>query len=455
MPKNAKLNAEQNDDGKINIALFCDAFYPSIDGVVTVVNHYARILKDKANVFVVAPRRKGYKDAFDYEVVRCLATKVPILGYDYAMPQIDSKFINNMKKRKIDIIHIHSPFNIGKMGVAIAKEKKIPVVATMHSQFKQDFKRATKSEFISNILLKDVMKVFNNCTEVWAVNENTQDVLKSYGYKKPSYVMKSGTEMLPIDKEAARKKIYEKHNIPDNVPVFLFVGRMIVMKSIFMIADSLKIIKDRGIDFRMIYVGDGMDLADLKKHVTELGLDDKVIFTGSIKDRKLLAEYYAASKLMLFPSVYDTDGLVKYEGASQHTPTVLMEGIAATAGVVNDHNGYISKPSTEGFAEKIIEVLGDEEKYKEVSENAFKELYRTWDQKVDDAYNRYLYLIDEYKKKQEHKAKIKQDKKERKEALKNVPRKKRTMEEKNQIIRKYNKRKKQIKEKEKQSKKEN
>lgn len=453
MPKNAKLNAEQNDDGKINIALFCDAFYPSIDGVVTVVNHYARILKDKANVFVVAPRRRGYKDTFDYEVVRCLAAKVPILGYDYAMPQIDSKFINNMKKRKIDIIHIHSPFNIGKMGVAIAKEKKIPVVATMHSQFKQDFKRAAKSEFIANLLLKDVMKVFNSCTEVWAVNENTQDVLKAYGYKKPSYVMKSGTEMLPIDKEAARKKIYEKHNIPDNVPVFLFVGRMIVMKSIFMIADSLKIIKDRGVDFRMIYVGDGMDLEDLKKHVTELGLDDKVIFTGAIKDRALLAEYYAASKLMLFPSVYDTDGLVKYEGASQHTPTVLMEGIAATAGVVNDHNGYISKPSTEGFAEKIIEILGDEKKYQEVSENAFRELYRTWDQKVEDAYNRYLYLINEYKEKLAHKAKIKQDKKERKEALKQVPRKKRTLEKKNQIIKKYNERKKQIKAREKLDKK--
>lgn len=416
----------QYKDKKINIALFCDAFYPSIDGVVTVVNHYARLLKDKANVFVVAPKRRGYKDEFDYEVIRCMAIKVPVFGYDYATPQLDSKFIKQMKKRDIDIVHIHSPFNIGKMGVAVAKEKNIPVVATMHSQFKQDFKRATNSEFISNLLLKEVMKVYNNCTEVWAVNENTQDVLKSYGYKKESFVMKSGTEMLPLDKESARKKIYEKHSIPEGVPVFLFVGRMIIMKSIFMIADSLKIIKDSGVDFRMIYVGDGMDLEDLKKHVTELGLDDKVIFTGAVKDRKLLAEYYAASKLMLFPSVYDTDGLVKYEGASQHTPTVLMEGIAATAGVVNDHNGYISKPTTEGFAEKIIEVLGDEQKYQQVSETAFQELYRTWDQKVEEAYNRYLYLIDQNKQKLEQKEKLKQEKKERKKAQKQDSKNKKT-----------------------------
>ena len=40
-----------SEDKKINIALFCDAFYPMIDGVVTVVNEYAKRLKQKANVF--------------------------------------------------------------------------------------------------------------------------------------------------------------------------------------------------------------------------------------------------------------------------------------------------------------------------------------------------------------------------------------------------------------------
>ena len=438
-------HTELQEDKKINIALFCDAFYPTIDGVVTVVNHYARILKDKANVFVVGPKAKGYKDEFDYEVLRAMAIKLPLIGYDYATPQLDAKLNEQLKKRDIDIIHIHSPFNIGKIGVLYAKQKKIPVVATMHSQFKQDFIRATKSELISNALLKEIMKVYNSCTEVWAVNENTQDVLKSYGYKKQSYVMKSGTEMLPVDKEAAKEEIYSIHNIPRDVPVFLFVGRMIVMKNIFMIADSLKVLSDKNVDFRMIYVGDGMDLNDLKTHVKELGLADKVIFTGAIKDRQLLAKYYAASKLMLFPSAYDTDGLVKYEGAAQHTPTCLIEGIAATAGVVNDHNGYIAKPTVEGFAEKICEVLSDPIKYEQVCETAFKELYRTWDQKVQEAYDRYLYLIEQNKLKLEAKEKLKQDKKEYKKALKLVPKKKRTISEKSEIVKKYNKRKKEIK----------
>ena len=428
------------EDKKINIALFCDAFYPMIDGVVTVVNEYAKRLKGKANVFVVAPARKGHKDNLEYDVLRCAAVKVPLLGYDYATPQLDTKFIKKINTKEIDIVHIHSPFNVGKMGVSIARQRNIPVVATMHSQFRQDFYKATKSNLMSDLLLKEVLKTYNACDEVWAVNENTQKVLKDYGYRKHSYVMKSGTDMLPLNKEASKAKIYQKHNIPQDVPLFIFVGRMIAMKNIMFIADSLKILKDKGVDFRMIYLGVGMDLDNLKAHVTELGLDDKVQYVGII-DRITLAEYYAAAKLMLFPSVYDTDGLVKYEGASQHTPTILIDGIAATAGVVNDHNGYIAKPTVEGFAEKLIEVLADEQKYKNVCDVAFAELYRTWDQKIDEAYDRYMYLINKHKEKIQRQAKNKRDKEELKQALKKVPKKKRPAAKVSEIRKKYNARK--------------
>ncbi len=437
-----------DDKKKLNIALFTDAFYPATDGVITVVNQYARILNKKANVFVVGPKRKGYKDEQEYEVVRCMAVKVPLIGYDYATPKLDAKFLKQMKNRDIDIVHIHSPFNIGKMGVEVAREKNIPVVATMHSQFKQDFMRATRSELLTNALLKNVMSTFNSCDEVWAVNENTQKILKDYGYRKKSHVMKSGTEMLPVDKQEAIDTIYKMHNIPKDVPMFLFVGRMIVMKNILMIADSLKVLKDKGVDFRMVYAGIGMDLETLKEHVKELGIEDKVSYIG-IMDRKTLAQHYAAAKLVLFPSVYDTDGLVKYEGASQHTPTVLIDGIAATAGVVNDHNGYISEPTVEGFANKIAEVLSDEEKYQQVCETAHKELYRTWEQKVDEAYERYEYVIEKYKKAIADKEKLEKDKEEYKAALKKVPKKKRPVGKKTEIIKKYNQRKKQNKQKKK------
>ena len=44
------------------------------------------------------------------------------------------------------------------MGLKYAKKHKIPVVATLHSQFEKDFYRSTKSKFLTKILLKKIMK---------------------------------------------------------------------------------------------------------------------------------------------------------------------------------------------------------------------------------------------------------------------------------------------------------
>ena len=40
------------EDKKLNIAIFNDSFYPMIDGVVNVVDNYAKILSKKHNVTV-------------------------------------------------------------------------------------------------------------------------------------------------------------------------------------------------------------------------------------------------------------------------------------------------------------------------------------------------------------------------------------------------------------------
>ena len=44
---------------KYNIGLFIDTFYPMIDGVVMVVDNYAKRLSKIANVIVFVPEYKG------------------------------------------------------------------------------------------------------------------------------------------------------------------------------------------------------------------------------------------------------------------------------------------------------------------------------------------------------------------------------------------------------------
>ena len=128
---------------KLTIGLFNDSFFPMADGVIMVVDNYARVLSEYANVIVFVPKYTGkeYDDSvFPYKVVRCHSLKVPFLDYSLPIPKLDRKFEKELEKYKLDIVHIHSPFTMGEIGLKYARRHHIPCIATMHSQFKQDFK---------------------------------------------------------------------------------------------------------------------------------------------------------------------------------------------------------------------------------------------------------------------------------------------------------------------------
>ena len=67
---------------KLTIGLFNDSFFPMADGVIMVVDNYARVLSEYANVIVFVPKYTGkeYDDSvFPYKVVRCHSLKVRFL----------------------------------------------------------------------------------------------------------------------------------------------------------------------------------------------------------------------------------------------------------------------------------------------------------------------------------------------------------------------------------------
>lgn len=390
---------------KITIGLFNDSFFPMSDGVTMVVDNYAKRLTKYANVVVFVPdysNKKFDDENLSYKVVRCKSIKVPFLDYSLALPKFDKNFSNILDKYNIDLIHIHSPFSIGNAGLKYALKHNVPCIATMHSQFKLDFLRAVKSEKIATILTYNLIKLFNKCDECWAVNNEVARIYyEDYHYKTIPKVMNNATEMLPVnDKKNAEDYINKKYNIKPNEKVLLFVGRINKLKNIFFIVDSLKILKENypNLKFKMLFVGCGQDEKELKEYINKNNLQESVIMCGKVTDRKILAYYYHRADLFLFPSVYDASSIVQIEAASQKTPTIFIENTATSTTVTNNINGFISAPTKEDFSSKIYEVINDKKLYNKVKENAYKDLYKTWDNVIEEVYNSYKQIIKKQKK---------------------------------------------------------
>lgn len=384
---------------KLTIGLFIDTYFPMIDGVVMVVDNYAKRLTKHADVIVFAPSLKGFNDKeLPYKVVRCKSIKIPFLDYNLPTPKLDKKFLKEVESYNLDLVHIHSPFTIGKIGINYAKKHNIPLIATMHSQFKQDFYRATNSKILSKKMTDIIMKSFEACDECWTMNEAISKVYTDdYGYTKTPRIVSNATEMEKVDKKEASNYINKKYNIAEDTKVFLFVGRINKLKNVFFIVDSLKLLKELkpNFNFKMIFVGSGQDEEELKKYINDQNMNDEIIMAGRVENRDELAKYYRRSDLFLFPSLYDVNSLVQIEAAAEETPTLFLKDAVTSSGIADNVNGFFSDYSKESYAARILEIMNDEKLYNKVSKNAYKDVYVSWDDAVLNAFKIYEKMVKE------------------------------------------------------------
>ena len=97
--------------------------------------------------------------------------------------------------------------------------------------------------------------------------------------------------------------------------------------------------------------------------------------------------------MFLFPSLYDSSSIVQIEAASQKTPVVFIEGAATAATVTNNVNGFISKNDVKKYANLLIKIMENDKLRKKVSNNAYRDLYKNWDDKIKEVYARYQELL--------------------------------------------------------------
>lgn len=389
------------EEKRLKIAIFVDVFFPMVDGVINVVDNYARRLAKVADVtvFCPKPKEKQYDDSvYPYRVVRCKSMHSRRADYVVGVPSLDGKFKKILKTEHFDIVHVHSPFFVGKQGVKYAKRHGVPAVATIHSQYKRDFLQVTGNAFIAKRLLKTIMKVFNSCDECWTVNDACRKIfIEEYGLKVPCRLRSNATDMLPVDGTAASEWTKAELGIGEEEHVLLFSGRMVLVKNLLFLADSLKLVKDAGVKFRMVFLGKGPDEDKLKHRLDKNGLLDCVLFPGRLTDRTHVAYLCNRAELFVFPSLYDTNSLVQIEAASQRTPTLFIRGSATSATATENVDALMSENTAEDFANKIIFALTNEQELKKIGDGAFERLYRTWDSVVDETYARYLELIEQKK----------------------------------------------------------
>lgn len=290
----------------------------------------------------IAPRDAAATSVPGLETLLYPSMPIPGEPYRVGIPALGRDFRRAARSVPFDVVHAHTPFLAGRAARRIARRRRIPLVATFHSKYYEDFYRVTHSRTLSLWALKYVVSFYNTCDEVWAVNDKTADVLRQYGYRGPVITMPNGTDPQSVSDETYRR-VLARWSLRDGVSTLLFVGQMDFKKNPHLILRACALLRDQGEDFQLVMAGAGQDLERLKALAASLNLQDRVLFTGFVGDREEILSLYRRADLLVFPSVYDNAPMVVREAAAMGTPALLVRGSCSAEGVTHGDTAFCAR----------------------------------------------------------------------------------------------------------------
>ena len=385
---------------KHTICLLNDSFPPIIDGVANAVVNYAEnIEKHHGHAVVVTPAVPGADDSgFPFPVVRYPSIDTRrLVGYVAGYP-FSPETALRVREEKVELLHTHCPIASAILARSLREVVDAPLVLTYHTKYDIDIAKAVKSRLLQESAIRALVQNVNACDEVWVVSRGAGENLRSLGYEGAYTVMENGVDV-PRGRvsAAAVAAATAGYDLPDGVPLFLFVGRLMWYKGLHIILDALRALREQGQDFRMVFIGAGGDEKEVRAEVETLRLSDRCFFTGSIADRETLRAWYSRADLFLFPSTFDTNGLVVREAAASGCPSVLIAGSCAAEGVTDGRNGFLIEENAVSLCAKLTALCADREAMRRVGENAMRELYLSWEDAVARANERYAVVLDRYR----------------------------------------------------------
>jgi L-malate glycosyltransferase len=308
------------------------------------------------------------KDKFEYQAAYFLKKK------DVLVPQLEKagvptfclniekpydpkalwKIIRYLRREKINVLHIHSPYPavLGRLAGRLAGVKTI--VYTEHN-IVEKYHFLTRLGNVLTYQLNDA---------IIAISDAVSGSIKKWptARKRKVYRIYNGVDYDAIQKLVTDpKSIRQSLKIDERDMVVGTVAHIQPQKGYRYLIEAARLVLDKYPNVTFVIVGGEKveggrkELEDLS---TELGIREKVVFTGSRPDA---LQVMAGFDLFVLPSVWEGFGIVFLEAMALGKP-VIGTNVGGIPEVVQDGvTGYLVEPrNPPQLADKMLQLLNDE-----------------------------------------------------------------------------------------------
>lgn len=330
----------------MKIAYFTETYLPNTDGVVTSILSFRKELEERGHEVYIfcSGSRKAKKENRDSKVFYHLST--PFRPYpDYKIAIFPFYSIEMARRLEIDLLHTHGMATMGLSAASASFFLGLPLVGTFHTFLSEAVhliadRKATR-KFAQQRAWKYLRWYYRKCDVIIAPTDTTRKILVEHGFKDVK-VIPSGVDIErfrpDLDGSAVRRELGL-----ENAQIVLHVGRVSKEKNLEVLIAAAPIILGEAPEVRFVIVGGGPAEQFYREQVRKQGLQNYFKFTGRVEDEKLPL-CYAASDALVFPSKFETQGLVSLEAMASGKPVAGANYLAIGEIVKDGYNGFLFNP---------------------------------------------------------------------------------------------------------------
>lgn len=307
----------------LRLGYFTEIYRPVVNGVVASVEALADGMRGRGHeVYCFAPQMPGYVEA-DGPVLRMPSLPLPTrTPYRLTLPFVSRRNLNGIIKR-LSLIHVHSPFVTGWMGVRYARRYGMPLVYTYHTQLEAYAHYVPFERHATRFAASTLTRAFANQADVVVVPTPAMAArLRDLGVTARIEVVPSGIDVAAFGRGRRDNALRERFGVADGDRMLLYVGRLAKEKNVELLLRALELARNNRL--KLVVAGDGPHRAELERQARAAGVDASVRYLGLVA-RDRLPDLYASADAFVMPSTTETQGLVLAEALATGSYVVAVD----------------------------------------------------------------------------------------------------------------------------------
>jgi glycosyltransferase involved in cell wall biosynthesis len=345
------------DIADLRIALFSGNYNMVRDGANQALNRLVEFLLRKgAKVRIYSPTIADPAFEPKGEVVPVPSVPIPTRS-EFRFPlALTGRVRDDLAKFAPNIVHIASPDIAAHRAVSWARARAIPVLASVHTRF-ETYPRYYGLGFTEPLIEAILRRLYRRCDALVAPSESMVEVLRRQRMNFDVSIWSRGVDRTVFGPEKRDAAWRRSLGFADSDVVIAFLGRLVMEKGLDKFADTVRLLRERGVPHKVLVIGDGPARKWFEDNL------DHGCFVG-FQSGDSLGRALASADLFFNPSITETFGNVTLEAMASALPVVAAGATGSTSLVQDGVSGFLVPPSddvAEGYATALARYVGDPE----------------------------------------------------------------------------------------------